>query len=268
MEVKQLNITFLGTAGAIPTSNRSHTSLWVECDKTAILIDCSGDVIQKIKKYHLSEDLLDHVIITHGHIDHTYALPALLEALRLQGRTKPLHIYICESAFKKQYQILELCNLLHREDGFSIIFHTVPLIENYHLISDIDMDCFTYPVKHLIPNVAIRFTEGFKSLTYSSDTEPFDEFADFAMNSDVLIHECLVAKWFSETLTGHSRTDQVGKIAQKAKAKTLYPVHFSPKVDENLQRFQEEIAQEYSGKIVVPYDGLQFRLKDDKIEEI
>ncbi len=263
-----MNITFLGTAGAIPTANRTNTSLWVEFEKTAILIDCAGDIFQKIKKYRLSEDKLDHVIITHGHIDHTYALPALLEALRLQGRKKQLHLSICESAFKKQYQILDLCNLLQREDGFPIIFHTIPLIDNYHLISGCDMDCFTYPVHHLIPNVALRVTNGFMSMTYSSDTEPFEGFAAFAMNSDVLIHECLVAKWFSEPLTGHSRTDQVGKIAQKAKVKTLYPVHFSPRVDENLQQFQDEIAQEYTGTIVIPYDGLQFRLKDDKIEKI
>ena len=163
----------MGTAGAIPTANRTNTSIWIENNKTALLIDCSGDILHKIKKYALHHERLEHVIITHGHIDHTFALPSLLESLRLQGRKKTIHLHICEAAFERQYQILELCNLLHREDAFPIVFHTIPLINNYHLLATEGLDCFTNPVKHLIPNVAVRLSNGFKSLTYSSDTEPF-----------------------------------------------------------------------------------------------
>jgi len=139
---------------------------------------------------------------------------------------------------------------------------------NYHLISQLGIDLFTNPVNHLVPNVALRVSNGFKSFTYSSDTQPCDDFIDFAMNTDVLIHECMTAKWFSEPLKGHSRTDQVGQIARRVQAKTLYPVHFSPKIDEDLDRFKSEIAQEYTGHIIIPHDGFKFRLKDDKIEKI
>lgn len=263
-----MEITFLGTAGAIPTAERTNTSIWVETEKSAFLIDCSGDILHKIKKYTLQDEKLEHVIITHGHIDHTFGLPSLLETLRLQGRKKCLHLHICEAAFKSQYEILEKCNLLQREDGYPIIFHTIPLTDNYHLISQEGIDLFTHPVKHLIPNVALRVSNGYKSFTYSSDTEPFEGFVDFAMNTDVLIHECMIAKWFSVPLKGHSRTEQVGKTAQKIHAKTLYPVHFSPKIDEDLERFKREIAQEYTGHIIIPYDGFKFRLKDDKIEKM
>ena len=263
-----MEITFLGTAGAIPTAERTNTSIWFETEKSAFLIDCSGDILHKLKKFNLDDEKLEHVIITHGHIDHTFGLPSLLETLRLQGRNKCLHLYICDDAFKNQYEILERCNLLHRKDGFPIIFHTIPLIGNYHLISLLGIDLFTNPVNHLVPNVALRVSNGFKSFTYSSDTQPFDDFIEFAMNTDVLIHECMTAKWFSEPLKGHSRTDQVGQIARRVQAKTLYPVHFSPKIDEDLERFKSEIAQEYTGQIIIPHDGFKFRLKDDKIEKI
>ncbi|MFP4461594.1 MAG: MBL fold metallo-hydrolase [Thermotogota bacterium] len=263
-----MEITFLGTAGAIPTATRTNTSLWVENNKTAILIDCSGDILHKLKRYTLHIERLGHVIITHGHIDHTFGLPSLIESLRLEGRKQALHLYINEDAFKKQYEILESCKLLHREDGFPIIFHSIPFMKGYHLLALEGFDAFTHPVKHVIPNVAIRLSNGMKSFTYSSDTEPFEGFVDFAMKTDVLIHECMVAKWFSDPLVGHSRTDQVGKIAQQVQAKILYPVHFSPKIDENPERFKAEIAQEYTGEIIIPYDGFKFRLKDDKIEKI
>lgn len=263
-----MEITFLGTAGAIPTAARTNTSLWIENNKTAIIIDCSGDILHKLKRYDLHYERLEYVIITHGHIDHTFGLPSLIESLRLEGRTKALHLYINEDTFKRQYEILESCNLLHRKDGFPIIFHSIPLINHYHLLTEEGLDVFTHPVKHLIPNVAIRLSNGTMSFTYSSDTEPFEGFVDFAMNTDVLIHECMCAKWFSDPLVGHSRTDQVGQIAQQVHAKILYPVHFSPKIDENPERFKEEIAQEYTGTIIIPYDGFKFRLKDDKIEKI
>jgi len=263
-----MEITFLGTAGAVPTAARTNTSIWVENEKNALLIDCSGDILHKLKRYALHYERLEHVIITHGHIDHTFGLPSLLESLRIEGRKQVLNIHINEDAFKKQYEILELCNLLHREDGYPIIFHSIPLMGHYHLLAQEGLDVFTYPVKHLIPNVAIRLSNGVKSFTYSNDTEPFEEFVEFAMNTDVLIHECMCAKWYSAPLVGHSRTDQVGQIAQQVHAKILYPVHFSPKIDENPELFKEEIAQEYTGTIIIPYDGFKFRLKDDKIEKI
>src|SRR6056297_4016010 len=119
-----MEITFLGTAGAIPTAARTNTSLWVENEKTAILIDCSGDILHKLKRYDLHFERLVHVIITHGHIDHTFGLPSLLETLRLAGRKKELHLHIQESAFDPLNEILTINNLLLREDGFPVILHT------------------------------------------------------------------------------------------------------------------------------------------------
>ncbi len=263
-----MEITFLGTGGAIPSEKRTNTSIWIENYQTAILIDCSGDVFHKIKKYRLNHELLDHVIITHGHIDHTYGLPSLIETLRLSARTREIHIHICEDAFESQYKILQLNNLLHRIKGFPIVFHTIPLTKNYHLISGDNLHVYTSPVKHSIPNIAIRICEGLASMTYSSDTEPFVGFIDFAMNSDVLIHECMSASWLGKPLKGHSRACDVGRIAQKACAKVLYPVHLAPELDEDIDRLKREIAQEFSGKIVIADDGFKFRLKDDKIDSV
>lgn len=261
-----MEITFLGTGGAVPSDKRTNTSIWVENQGTALLIDCSGDIFHKILKYKLRCELLDYVIITHGHIDHTYGLASLIETLRLSGRKREIHLHICEDTFERQYKILQLYNLLHRPEGFPIVFHTIPLVKDYHMLSTDNLDIFTTPVKHSVPNIAVRICEGPGSMTYSSDTEPFEDFVDFAMNSDVLVHECMSAKWLNKPLKGHSMACDVGRIAQKACAKNLYPVHLAPELDKDIDRLKREIAEEFSGQIVIPDDGFKISLKDDKID--
>lgn len=53
-----------------------------DTSKNGMIIDCGGnetEVISFVKQHNLS---VSHILLTHGHFDHTMALPAFLEAFR------------------------------------------------------------------------------------------------------------------------------------------------------------------------------------------
>ncbi len=263
-----MKITFLGTAGAIPTATRTNTSLWIDSEIFSVMIDCSGDIYHKIKKYELNPNKLEHVIITHEHIDHSFGLPSLLETLRLSGREKELHIHIQEKAFDKIKQILSLNNLLNRHDGFPVIFHSIPMLKNYSLLNDGKLKIHTTPVKHLVPTVAVSITDEFDSITYSSDTEPVQDVVELARKSAVLIHESTTARCCMEPVKGHTSADDAARIAKEAGVDQLFLVHILEKVQNNKEAVLHEAEEHFSGKVIIPDDGYTFDIKDVKIRKV
>ncbi|NLG67305.1 MAG: ribonuclease Z [Actinobacteria bacterium] len=87
-----LELIFLGTAGALPTVDRGTSGILVVRGGDRLLIDCGeGTQRQLMRSAGLSR--IDRVFLTHLHGDHYLGLPGLLKTLNLQGRTDPFHIY-------------------------------------------------------------------------------------------------------------------------------------------------------------------------------
>ena len=74
-------VIFLGTASALPSATQDNTSLLFESNDQYLMIDCSGNPYRKLLKLGIATEKLQHVLITHNHIDHCYALPSLIECL-------------------------------------------------------------------------------------------------------------------------------------------------------------------------------------------
>src|ERR1035437_1001900 len=87
-----LSVTFLGTGSASPAAQRAPSSLLVKRGGDSLLFDCGeGTQRQLIQAGEFTE--LEHVFITHFHLDHTMGLPGMLTTFALRGRRRPLHIY-------------------------------------------------------------------------------------------------------------------------------------------------------------------------------
>lgn len=84
---------FLGSGGVCPQSNRGLTALYVQCNKTSILIDCGESVQVFATKYGISLFGIDALFITHLHADHILGIPGLLATMSNCERRKPLIVY-------------------------------------------------------------------------------------------------------------------------------------------------------------------------------
>ncbi len=68
-----------------------------------------------------------------------------------------------------------------------------------------------------------------RKIVYSGDTRPFDRFAKFAENADLVIHESTFDDSLVEKakLDGHSTPSQAAEEAKAAGAKQLVLIHIS-----------------------------------------
>ena len=68
-----------------------------------------------------------------------------------------------------------------------------------------------------------------RKIVYTGDTRPFDGFAEFAANADLVIHESTFDDSLSDkaTLDGHSTPSQAAEEAKAAGAKQLVLTHIS-----------------------------------------
>ncbi|AEH51183.1 MBL fold metallo-hydrolase [Pseudothermotoga thermarum] len=247
--MKIVRIVFLGTSGAVSSTNRDNTSLLID----NILIDCPGNVFGKLLKAGCDPvQTVDHLIITHRHIDHVYGLPSFLEMIRLSGRKKPLYVYILREYFDFLEKFLSLFDLFEEKLGFTL--QVVPISERQQVINTdfITVECF--PVCHSIKNIGLKISSHDALVVYTSDTQPCETIVDFAKQATVLIHEATCSELLTGPKEGHSTVEDAARMAQQAGVKMLCLVHLGNELDGQEENLVQSARKHFSGEILVPKD--------------
>ena len=88
-----LDLVFLGTAGSMPTTDRSPTALLLRRGGDKLLFDCAEGTQRQMLRSSLGLIDLREVFLTHYHADHYLGLPGMLKTFAVRGRTLPITIY-------------------------------------------------------------------------------------------------------------------------------------------------------------------------------
>ncbi len=88
-----IKLTFLGTAGQMPSARRNHSSMLLNYDGENILVDCGEGTQRQFRKARLNPCKVTRLLITHWHGDHVFGIPGFLSTLALSGYNKTLYIY-------------------------------------------------------------------------------------------------------------------------------------------------------------------------------
>ena len=144
-----LRVTFLGTGGTLPTTNRNPSAILVNREGEMMLFDCGEGTQQQMMRAKTGMKV-NSIFITHFHADHFLGIPGLIQTMSFNGRTEPLEIY--GPAWTKQFVTL-LVQLGYYRLGFEI---------NSHELGDGDIvDRGDYLIK------AIATDHGIPSLGYA-----------------------------------------------------------------------------------------------------
>jgi phosphoribosyl 1,2-cyclic phosphodiesterase len=83
-----------GTGDGWPCVGRGHASFLYGLGGTSLLVDCGEPIDSRFKATGLSYDTFDAILLSHLHADHVGGLFMLLQGCWLEGRRKPLPIYL------------------------------------------------------------------------------------------------------------------------------------------------------------------------------
>lgn len=155
------DITLLGTGGMLPLKNRFLTSLYVEHNGKALLIDCGEGTQVAVAAHGLKLSKIEAIFITHLHADHIAGLPGLLLSLGNTGRSHPLPIYCGDSAADFIRYALFVAGGL----PFEVKIHRLPEQERSAVTFgriDKRLVIETLPLCHRVPCLGYRLTFGKK----------------------------------------------------------------------------------------------------------
>jgi ribonuclease Z len=88
-----LDVVFLGTAGSMPTAQRSPAALMIRRGGDRLLFDCAEGTQRQLLRSSVGLVDLREVFLTHFHADHVLGLPGMLKTFALRGRDQPLEVY-------------------------------------------------------------------------------------------------------------------------------------------------------------------------------
>lgn len=91
-----MDLTFLGTSSAVPSSTRNHQSMALRLPTGKVLVFDVGEATQhQFQKSNVRTGRIEAIFITHMHGDHCYGLPPLMCTLSMLGDTvtEPLEIF-------------------------------------------------------------------------------------------------------------------------------------------------------------------------------
>jgi len=88
-----LRVIFLGTAGSVPTPERSLPAVLIQRKDEQIMFDCGEGVQRQMIRVKVGFHKKMKVFISHMHGDHVLGLPGLLQTMALLDRERKLEIY-------------------------------------------------------------------------------------------------------------------------------------------------------------------------------
>ncbi|GAB3415591.1 ribonuclease Z [Haloparvum alkalitolerans] len=87
-----LRVTFLGTGGAVPTTERAPSALLVNREGDRLLFDCGEGTQRQMMRFGTGFTV-DHIFVSHLHGDHVLGIPGLIQTLDFTEWTDPLAIH-------------------------------------------------------------------------------------------------------------------------------------------------------------------------------
>jgi len=87
-----MRVTFLGTSGAVPTTQRNTSALLVNRDGDRLLFDCGEGTQRQMMRFETGFSV-DHLFVSHLHGDHVLGIPGLVQTFDFNDRETPLAIH-------------------------------------------------------------------------------------------------------------------------------------------------------------------------------
>jgi ribonuclease Z len=230
----------LGTGAALADASRTTTMLAFVDEGSVLVVDCGGDVVQRLLAAGIDLDRIEALILTHEHPDHVGGFPLFMEKIWLAQRRRPISVYGPAATLSQARRTFETFNTSGWEGLPEIRWREVELTEGAKVLSDDHWRVTASPGTHSVPVIGIRVEDarGGGVVAYSADTERSDAITRLARGADILVHEA------SGDFGGHTSVADAAAVAAVAGARRLVLVHLPPDPSrDELERARDTFAR-------------------------
>lgn len=193
---------------------------------STIVVDCGGDVVQRILAAGIPLESIDALLVSHEHPDHVSGFPLLMEKLWLAGRRRPLPVIGIREAIAQARRCFMAFDTSSWKDMPPIEWREVDYAEGADVFENESWIVTGTPGVHSVPVIGVRIvsrTSG-SAVAYSCDTEPSDAIMRMSRGASILVHEA------NGEGPGHASCEQAARIAASAGVDRLLLVHLPDRV--------------------------------------
>jgi ribonuclease BN (tRNA processing enzyme) len=248
-----MRVIFLGTGVSIVTSRRRSPGIFLELGGDCVLLDAGPGTAQTLAETGHSTSEIDHVLLSHLHLDHVGDYPTIVSdrafttrgtlracgppGLRKHSMLLFTELYVEMASALRCYDYLEV-----REAAQG------PVAKGDRWYAS------CAPTEHA-GGIAYRIESEHRSLLYSGDTEPCQSLVKLGREVDVAILECSFPD--SASLKGrHLCPTTAAELATEMNAKKLVLTHMYPECDGRESEMLDIIKRIYDREVTFAEDGM------------
>lgn len=240
----------LGTGAAFSSGRRTTTMLAFQSTNSTLVVDCGGDVIQRLLASEVPLDSISALILTHEHPDHVGGFPLFMERIWLSGRRRTVPVIGPAAAIDQARKIFKAFDTSGWEGMPDIAWKAVKMEENAEVFEDAAWKVTASPGSHSVPVIGLRVqSSGGTCIAFSADTARSDAIARLASAADILVHEA------SGDMPHHTSPQDAAHVARQAGVGRLILVHLPPETsDKDLAEARSSFPELEMGEDGASYD--------------
>lgn len=295
---KLSSLITLGTASPSQRRGRAQSSNLVTVNGTHYVVDAGDGVTRRIAHAGIEIREIGIIFITHHHDDHTAGLGTLMSVAWDRQRTKPIHVYgppRTEKLVEAAVQYFSISSEIRIADGG----RTVPIAQVFFghdvgtglIYEDANIKVSAAENSHfsfhkgqaagMHKSYSYRFETPDRVIVFTGDTGHSDAVTELARGADLLVtstSSCEDRKqgmikdgrWqamtpaeqegiMQQATQGHMTLELIGKLASRAKVKTVVLSHLTQRFgSDDYTPWAEEVKKQFFGEVLVAEDLMEF----------
>ena len=238
-----MELTILGTGGALPPSGRAQSGLLVEDDGHALLVDCGSGVLFRLDQVDVDLGRLDTIVLTHCHLDHMSDLLPLITARWLSGQTETT-IYGPRGTEDVIRQILKHYDYVDKHVTLTIVE-----VQGGETFQSDGFHVEALRTEHGVPSRAYKIND---RLVISGDTMPISEMSSFVKGCEILVHECSFPD--GQDPGHHTTPKDLGPLLTDSGVPRVILTHFYPTIQGHETEMVQSVKSFYDGDVELAED--------------
>jgi len=238
-----VTVRFLGSGDAFGSDGRYQTCIQLRGDGSNLLLDCGASSLIAMKRFGVSPNEIDAIVVSHLHGDHFGGVPFfMLDGQLVSKRERPLIIAGPPGIADRLAQAMEVLfpGSSQVQRAFEVRF--VELADRAPAeVAGATVTPFEVVHASGAPAYALRVQAGGRTIAYSGDTEWTEALTEAARGADLFICE---AYYFEKKMKFHLDYETLTQHRDELGCKRLIVTHMSAEILARVATLDAEAAED------------------------